>query len=130
MKRFVSRPAALVFVVAAMLSFGCGETGGETGACTNDADLAIVQMPSFEEDLVACAIGAVADPEDTAMCLVDMHGLSEQCAACYGAVTGCSATHCITPCSEDEDSPECRSCVADNCQDGLDSCTGFGSEAN
>ena len=130
MEWFVSRFAALVFVVAVMLSFGCGETAGQTGACINDGDLAINQMPGFEDDLVACAIGAIADREDTAMCLVDMHGLSEECADCYGSITECSATNCITPCSADEVSQECRSCVADNCQDDFNSCTGFEPEAN
>ena len=102
--------------------------GNETGACLNDTDLGMVCAPTFADDFVtACGREALGDPAGTSACLQrDPPGLSQDCAGCYGAQTGCIASNCLTAgCSSDRTSESCLACIeASGCQAAFDSCRG------
>ena len=72
-----------------------------------------------------CARGASGDPTGTAECLVTDTSVSEGCASCYGAVTGCILTNCLAECATAPDSQACSDCQTTNGCDALqDDCTG------
>lgn len=102
--------------------------GTEMGACLNDGDLGMVCAPTFADDFVTgCGREAVGDPAGTSACLQrDPPGLSQDCAGCYGAQTGCITSNCLSAgCSSDRTSESCLACIeASGCQAAFDSCRG------
>ncbi len=108
---------------------GAGGEGGAGGlpsdACTNDDDLAIVCDEGFSDAVDVCARGASGDPARTAECLVTDTSVSEACASCYGAVTGCILTNCLAECATAPDSQACTDCQTTSGCDALQAdCTG------
>jgi hypothetical protein len=60
-------------------------------------------------------------------------GLSNECAACYGATVACGARSCTTKCATDPNADECIQCRCENnCIQEFDSCSGLppGGECN
>lgn len=108
-----------------------GETGGggsnglPTDACTNSDDLALVCAPGWSDAVGECARAESGDPDGTTNCLVENSGISEACASCYGAATGCVLNNCIGECATAPDSEACNDCRVENGCDVLqDDCTG------
>lgn len=69
---------------------------------------------NMSEDIATC----VSD------CLAEATGLSEECSACFGAVTGCAMENCMAECGSDPTGEECLACIDENC--GADFETGSG----
>lgn len=96
--------------------------------CQNSSDQAIYADPQIDVDAAVetCATSCGLSPDIagcTATCVVDATGLSEDCAGCYGGVTGCTMQNCIPACFNAA-SAECISCRQEHCTPAFDHCTG------
>jgi hypothetical protein len=98
------------------------------GACTNGADQGVIgNTAKFEQDITDCGTACFFLPGDKAVCATDcMHGkgLSSGCAGCYGGQIACGMVTCSAPCMANSSSPECRSCVMQNCEPPFRACAG------
>ena len=114
----------LSLVVAA---FGCSSSsdGEDPGACTNEADLAIICGAGFSEEVAACGTdNLTGGAEAIAMCVADDIGLSAECSACFGATTQCTIDNCLTDCATDPLGDACATCRAENCDPAFNACAG------
>lgn len=108
-------------------AFGCSSSsdGEDSGACTTEADVAIICDSGFSEAVAACGTGnLMGGPEAIAMCVVDETGLSSECSACFGATTQCTIENCLTDCATDPLSDACTTCRAENCDAAFNECAG------
>jgi hypothetical protein len=113
---------------------GIGDAAGETraeaggGACTNAADQGVIgNMVKFEQDITDCGTACFFLPGDKATCASDCmrgKGLSPGCAGCYGGQIACGMVTCSAPCMLNSSSPECRTCVMQNCEPPFRACAG------
>jgi hypothetical protein len=107
-----------------------GETRAEAGggACTNAADQGVIgNSAKFEQDITDCGTTCFFLPGDKATCASDCmrgKGLSSGCAACYGGQIACGMVTCSAPCMLNSSSPECRTCVMQNCEPPFRACAG------
>ena len=102
-----------------------GSCNGE-GACTNDADLAIVGEPSFTEQLTECGLSCLGLPSDCVVgCLSKGTGVSEACAGCHGEIFFCVINSCLGEClGGDEEG--CIACAeAAGCNGSFTECSGL-----
>ncbi len=116
------------------------------GACTNAADLAIIQNASYDPvakatacglDNVNLALGGDIDGFTTAAetCMKDdsykddakfAFVLSDDCGGCYVGSVRCTAVNCLASCAVDAASDACVTCRADNgCVSGFYTCSGL-----
>lgn len=116
---------------------GEGSTGSETtsagssgeepppvDACTNEADMAI--LDAVDEDMIAgdCALQSGGNTESAVMCIQEATGLSDDCTTCFGLVISCVFAECLPQCF-DPSSAECVECRADNCDAAFVECSGI-----
>lgn len=101
----------------------------QQGACDNPADLAIINAGGLETVFWDCSISCLGSPDfDQCVsdCLVSQTGLSQGCADCFGALSGCIVSNCLNSCF-DPTSPECLECIeAAGCASGFETCSGLG----
>ncbi len=117
-----------------------------TNACTNEADLAIIQNVSYDPvakatacglDNVSLALGGDIDGFTAAAetCMKDdaykgdakfAFVLSDACGGCYVGSVRCTAVNCLSSCAVDAASEACVTCRADNgCVSGFYTCSGL-----
>ncbi len=107
------------------------DTGEDLGVdnCLNDADQAVLSAP--DADIVGqattCGLGCIGQPPSCATpCVAEKTGLSEACAACYGAIINCSISNCVGPCAADPGGDDCTTCQVENgCVELLETCSGI-----
>lgn len=107
-----------------------------TGACTNAADMTIIQAnnPSPTDIAGQCGINCLADPDPQACALdcvingkgnIPGTGLSAGCAGCYAATVKCAIDNCVAVCL-DPGSAECATCRENaGCNDAFYTCSGL-----
>jgi hypothetical protein len=107
-------------------SAGEGGSGGAEGACTNEADTAIVCDAGFTAAVTACGTSNIgAGAEAIATCVADDTGTSAECATCFGETTQCTIDNCIQAgCAADPMGEECTNCRAENCDEAFNACAG------
>ena len=106
-----------------------GDTG-EGGACTNEADLALINSDDVDVTGAAqtCGLGCLGDDDPgacSAACVSEETGISEACAGCYGDTVLCSAENCLADCAMDPAGDACGECQAEFCLDDFYACTGL-----
>lgn len=151
MRRFIALVPCIAF-----LSFACGAPAGPdegkkddgktsyipdfTDACLNETDEPWLTGKQ-DGDLTGREVAregarqcgpACMNAKNAGDCVVDCMikrknvTLSENCSACYGAITMCSVERCFAPCSMDAASEDCKSCQREKgCQDIFDTCSGL-----
>jgi hypothetical protein len=103
-----------------------GDGGGTEGACTNEADTAIVCDAGFTAAVTACGTSNIGGgPEAIATCVADDTGVSVECATCFGETTQCTIDNCIqSGCATDPMGEDCTACRAENCDADFAACAG------
>ncbi|MBI5532466.1 MAG: hypothetical protein HY898_07115 [Deltaproteobacteria bacterium] len=108
------------------------ETGGDapfeagSGACTNTADLAIIQgSTDFQTKVGDCAKSNMGADPATKNCIIQQTGISDACATCFGAEIKCAASKCMVQCIADSNSQPCKDCRAQNCDPAFTVCSGL-----
>lgn len=100
------------------------------GACTNAEDLAIIYGGGMDTVVLDCTVSCFGSPDlDQCVsdCLVTQTGLSQGCADCFGALSGCTVSNCFSECSINPSSPECLACLeAAGCTSDFGTCSGLG----
>lgn len=107
-----------------------------TGACTNAADLAIIQAANPDPADVAgqCGLACLGDGDPRA-CSADCvangkgnitgTGLTADCSGCYADTIKCAIDNCVAVCLN-PDSQECASCRENaGCNDAFYTCSGL-----
>ena len=97
------------------------------GACTNASDLAVFEARSSEIETVIgnCVTPCILTGETCyTECVRDELGLTDECAACFGAIMQCTATNCMFQCM-DATNPECETCRDTNCSPAFEECSGL-----
>ena len=101
-----------------------------SGACLGPADRGeaerIISQPGAL--LSACLPPCVTDPNIGACvtrCVEDRTALSGPCAACFGTFVQCVAGNCLFSCQGGFDTQACVECVAGDCGDPLELCSGL-----
>ena len=108
------------------------DTTAATGACTNDADQAIMGTDEGYANAVAVATSAAIaclTDADIATCVgnqvVADTGLSAECSGCFVEQVICSVQECIAVCAPpNEGSEACSECRAENCLPLWEPCSG------
>ena len=98
------------------------------GACTNDADMAILDSLDSEQIATSCAIECIGQPDMetcSANCISNATGLSAECIDCFVGVVMCTVQHCVGFCSVNPESDACVSCRAEHCVPAFEECTGL-----
>lgn len=107
---------------------GTGGAGGTTasGACTNAADLAVIQDPAkdIQGGVGTCAKDNLAAEPATLDCIKGL-GLSAECAACFDGTVQCIFMNCLNDCLADQNSQACIDCRAMNCDPEFAMCSGL-----
>jgi len=94
------------------------------GACTNDADQAVLDDDTLENSMQGCITQCIGKPVTCLTnCIVDETGLSEECAACFAESVACAMEHCADVCIGNPGSPECKQCRLENCGPALQECS-------
>ena len=102
----------------------------EGGACTNEADMAILADEAVDVtgEAQTCGLGCLGDDDPgacSAACVAEATGISSDCAGCYGDTVLCSADNCLAECAMDPASEECGACQEEFCLPAFYACTGL-----
>ena len=97
------------------------------GACLNTSDLSALETaPDIEATIGGCVAPCMLEGEACyTTCVKDALGLTDPCAACFGAVMQCTATNCMIPCGLDSGGEACTTCRDDNCSEAFEECSGL-----
>ncbi|MBK8259331.1 MAG: hypothetical protein IPK82_42590 [Polyangiaceae bacterium] len=103
-----------------------GTGGAGMGACTNDADLAIVQDPNkpIADAVNDCAQMNFGQEPGTLNCIKGL-GLSDGCAQCFDDTVQCVVMNCLNQCLSDPNSQACTDCRAQFCDGPFAMCSGL-----
>lgn len=103
-----------------------GTGGGVAGACTSEADTAIICDDGFSDAVAACGTANLgAGAEAIAMCVAEDTNLSAECADCFGATTQCTIDNCLAAgCAAEPLGEACTTCRAENCDPDFNACAG------
>ena len=106
------------------------------GACTNDDDICIVGVESWEDryaEILEQNMNTVGAPEPTRVgpVLRDEEGVSDECTACWVMQLECATdlivadiSNCLQPCVDDPSGEVCLGCQAP-CFDSFEECAGL-----
>lgn len=104
---------------------------GLTNACTNEADLAIIEGGTVVPTDVAGGCGlnnlGAGDARACALhCVAQGTELSLECSSCYAATVACAIINCVGQCAADPGSAECQTCRDENgCTAEFYACSGL-----
>jgi hypothetical protein len=119
-------PAAGASAAGASAAGASGGLAAAAGACSDDANRAVVGGAPFEEAQRLCARMCLGLDDSCATdCLVKNSTLTPECAACEGAKLGCAMTNCIADCTDGFASASCMPCLETNCGAAYHSCSGL-----
>lgn len=97
----------------------------KSGACTNDADMAIVQSQDLNGIAGDCFKSSGLDAKKTTACIKQKTGLSDGCVVCFSGVVDCGFQKCMMDCISDSSAPGCTTCLGKNCKPTFDTCSGL-----
>ena len=102
-----------------------GGVGGG-GACSNDADLSIIELGEVLPAAQQCGTDCVGmDPQCAIDCVIEATGLTMTCAGCYATLIDCAIVNCPGPCAQPR-SDECAVCQEEfGCPSGFMDCSGL-----
>ncbi len=109
------------------------EAGTKKGACTNAADMALLDSAAKQTGVSgkakACGLKCVSDKDPATCattCVVKDTKLSKGCSACYVGTIMCSIKNCLASCAVDPNSKACQDCQAKNkCITTFYTCSGL-----
>lgn len=109
------------------------EAGTPTGACTNTADMALLDTAAKQTGVSAaakkCGLGCISDKNPATCattCVVKDTKLSAKCSACYVGIIMCTMNKCLADCAVDPDSKACTDCMTkNNCYTKFYTCSGL-----
>merc|ERR1719203_1951898 len=79
----------------------------------------------MQSDLTACGTQCLGGKDCVTACMQKKEGYSATCAACFGTLTSCTASHCMAKCAGGR-TPDCVSCLkAAGCDSAWSSFTGW-----
>ncbi|MEO7329482.1 MAG: hypothetical protein ABI193_12940, partial [Minicystis sp.] len=105
---------------------GAGGAGGAAGgACTNEADLAIVQSKDVAAIVGKCGQDNLGGEPKTKDCIKAMTGLSDPCVVCFDDTVQCVVAKCFGECIADANSQPCKDCRKANCDPAFEACSGL-----
>jgi hypothetical protein len=105
---------------------GTGGAGGAAaGACTNEADLAIVMSKDVAGITGQCGKENFGAEPKTSECIKTGTGLSDACVACFAGTVKCVVEKCLNDCLADANSQACKDCRAANCDPAFEACSGL-----
>ncbi len=106
-----------------------------TGACTNEADDALLATEELRDGVTAaatdCGVGCLGEDPDnigacSVACLVAGTGLSAECSTCYAGMVGCTKDFCLDVCLLEPGSDECAACqTEEGCFEAFYACSGL-----
>ncbi len=118
-----------------------GDTAGDTGSATNcsKGEWDSTTNIAFVTALGTCGTGAckpagapitnTLDKACMATCIAQTYPMASQCADCFGDLSVCVSTSCVSECSNfisaTVTDPACISCSAQKCGKALSACSGF-----
>jgi hypothetical protein len=102
------------------------------GACSNDADLAAIQAKTADQmatTMKSCGTSCFTNA-DRKKCIADCVekdlGVTNACAQCFGGISDCTMSNCISQCMLDSKSQGCTSCIETaGCNSTFTSCSGL-----
>lgn len=105
---------------------GGGAGGGAMGACTNDADTAILTDPAVDIQAVVgdCAQQNFGQEPATYDC-IKMSGLTDACTQCFDDTVQCIFANCLMQCAADPNGQACTDCRAQFCDEPFAMCSGL-----
>ena len=96
-----------------------------SGACTNSADLARMEMHDMDMVVGDCAGGCFGGADCSRDCVIKRTMISMACGQCWGEVVGCTSSMCAFDCF-DGDSPACAMCRdSSGCTAAFEMCSGL-----
>jgi hypothetical protein len=105
---------------------GSGGAGGAgMGACTNAADLALVQSKDVAGITGKCGTDNLGAEPKTKDCIKTQTGLSDACVDCFDGTVQCVVAKCFSQCIADANSQPCKDCRKANCDPAFESCSGL-----
>ena len=100
----------------------------EGGQCNKkDNDIWKTKKAEVEKALQKCGKECLGRADCTSKCMVKDEGLSPNCGDCFGKLSECAAYNCRFQCEDDDQSPECVSCVKRVCSHSFMKCSGLSS---
>jgi hypothetical protein len=103
------------------------DADGLSGACTNEADQAIIDEVDMEAEVTTCAFSCISAEDFEACateCLVTATGLSEACIACFTDMQMCIIDACPM-CLTDSTGTPCLTCRRAECSPAFEACSGI-----
>eukprot|EP00494_Astrolonche_serrata_P028005 UN28270 len=97
------------------------------GACTDAVDESTWKTKgckNFNSDMDKCGHQCLSSASCTASCMTKAEGYSQNCSNCMGALTSCTAKHCMAKCIRGQ-TPDCVKCVDANCTPAFKTCSGI-----
>ncbi|CAE7612062.1 unnamed protein product [Symbiodinium natans] len=113
--------------------FEGSELGAQSGSCRNSADMKVWRgggKETFNPSLDHCArscrfVGPwYAGLPCTRDCM-QKKGYSRPCATCMAELVDCKREHCLSPCFNKDDDPECVHCTKSSCRHQMKLCSGL-----
>jgi hypothetical protein len=100
-------------------------TGPMMGACTNAADLGIVQTKDVKTITADCGKANIGNDTKTKACIKMGTNLSDPCVTCFADTVSCVINKCLNQCIADSNSQMCTDCRAANCDPAFEACSGL-----
>ncbi len=94
-------------------------------SCLNPQDEAVCAAFNLDAETEAAGLSCTGNATCISQALQTDTGLSAGCADCCGSVGGCAASNCALQCLGGSGSSGCRNCVASNCAQEFEVCSGW-----
>ena len=95
------------------------------GACTNAADLGIVQSKDVKGITTTCGKNNIGQDAKVKACIKMETNLSDPCVTCFADTVSCVVSKCLAQCGADTNSQACKDCRATNCDPAFAACSGL-----
>jgi hypothetical protein len=95
------------------------------GACTNAADLGIVQTKDVKTITADCGKANIGQDAKVKACIKMGTNLSDPCVTCFADTVSCVVNKCLMQCITDTNSQACKDCRATNCDPAFVACSGL-----
>ncbi|MFS8064906.1 MAG: hypothetical protein ACMG6S_00915 [Byssovorax sp.] len=95
------------------------------GACTNQADLGIIQTKDVKKIAEDCGKMNLGMEPATKNCIKMGTALSDPCVTCFDDIVQCVVAKCFNQCFADPGSAACKTCRETNCNPAFAACSGL-----